>query len=137
MHNHLKSKLIQPYHQKYLPSTHISYQQNPAAKRSPNQHPSGTISGGLTQLTLMTESPIPKQNNSPHPATTNPNPIQPTETNVGKTIKGKCHALEKTQTANNCCQKKLHKMWELRDCKEVPKAFQINIKIDIPGDQPH
>ena len=27
-------------------------------------------------------------------------------------------------------------MWELRDCKEVPKAFQINIKLTFLGTNP-
>ena len=107
---HVQSPEVQthstlPSNNTYLPSTHISYQQNPAVKRSPNQHPSGTISGGLTQLTLMAESPIPKQNNPPHPATTNPNPNQPTETNIRKTIQGKYHALEETQTSKQRWQK--------------------------------
>ena len=32
--------------------------------------------------------------------------------------------------------KKLDKMWELRDCKEVLKAFQINIKLTFLGTNP-
>ena len=138
MYNYLKSKPIQSYHEKHLPSTHL-HQQNPAAKRTPNLHPSGTANGGLTQLTLMTESPIPQQTHKPNPAPANPNPNthHPTQNpNVGKTIQGKCHALEKTQTSKQLLIKNLDKMLELRDRKVVPKAFQINIKLTFPGTNP-
>ena len=91
-HSTLPPKNISPPHTHHT-NRALQRKETPTTPQRHNQH------NGLTQLTLMTESPIPKQNYSPHPATTNPNPIQPTENNVGKTIQGKCHALEKTQTS--------------------------------------
>ena len=106
MYNHLKSKLIQPYHQKISPlHTHI-IPTEPCSEKKPQPTPQRHNQWWVTQLTLMTESPILKQNNSPHPATTNPNPNQPTETNIGKTIQGMCPALEKNQTSKQLLTKK-------------------------------
>ena len=104
MYNHLKSKLIQLYHQKITP-LHTNHTNRTLQRKETPTNTQRHNQWWVTQLTLMTESPIPKQNNSPHPATTNPNPNQPMETNVGKTIQGKCHALEETQTSKQLLPK--------------------------------
>ena len=135
LHTYITPQSTTPNKPSLAHKTTIPLQQNPTTKRTSNQYLSSVASGGFTQLTLLTENLIPEQGNKQNPTTTNPNSKQPTQNpNVGKTIQGRCHALEKTHTSKQL-QTKLGHNGRPQGQKSGPKGLPSQHQTDVPMGQ--